>query len=78
MGERDIEKKVLDLAIPKYDPRVEEHREVAALGATAREEALAFLTETELPPGIGTRRRDVRKRLKPLLKQIDAIVKKLI
>jgi hypothetical protein len=71
MGERDIEKKVLDLPIPRFDGKDPQHKELARLGAQARSEVAALLKNQELPPSLARRRAMVRKAIEHTLTQID-------
>jgi hypothetical protein len=78
MGERDIEKKVLDLAFPIYDGSEKTHRDLARLAAEARNRIGTLLTDPVFPSSLALRRKWVRTKLKDLLDQIDEIVQDLI
>ncbi len=78
MGERDIEKKVLEVPIPAFDSGIESHRELAALGARAQGEADHFVAATELPSSLAKRRALVRTALSKSLTEIDEIVGRLL
>jgi len=76
MGERDIEKKLLDLPIPEYNPRLAEHRELARLGRQATSEAAAAVTGAQFPAGAGLARQRgfVRVQVAETLAEIDKLV----
>ena len=74
MGERDIEKKVLELPIPVFDEKKANHRKLAALSAEAHRQAAAFVTATDLPNSLAKKRGMVREALCATIEQIDAIV----
>lgn len=78
LGERDIEKKVLEVPIPYFDARKLEHAEIARMGAEARGEALRLVTRGDLPASLARRRRLVRETLDNTMKRIDAAVKELL
>lgn len=74
-GERDIEKKILELPIPAFDPTSQIHLRIAELGARAADEAL----QLEVPEtrSLGRVRGFVRAKLCDALDEIDSLVKKL-
>lgn len=76
-GERDIEKKVLELPIPAYKPKDRTHARLVRLSAEARETAAAFVAATDLPKSLARQRAAVREQLKPILEQIDEIVREI-
>lgn len=78
MGERDIEKKVLDLPIPEYSPRITKHRELAALGASARERTGALIKLAEFPNFLPKQRGWVREQLKDVIYEIDRIATQML
>ena len=78
MGERDIEKKVLDLPFPEYNSKQAKHRDLADLGAQARVQAAKQVAKTTLPPSLAKRRAVIREYLGAIANEIDAIVKTLI
>lgn len=78
LGERDIEKKVLDLPIPRYNERNATHRNLAGLGARARTEAVAVAGAADFPTSLVKRRAIVRNGLASTLKEIDAIVREIL
>jgi len=88
-GERDIHKKPLEFPIPRYDPSNEVHRRLAELGKKASEIAQRILPQllslrgydkrlkergVLMPQEVATLRRDIRERLKDIIKQIDDLV----
>ncbi|MEN3331474.1 MAG: hypothetical protein V7641_839 [Blastocatellia bacterium] len=77
MGERDIEKKVLDLPIPPFNPNKSEHNDIVELGKRARLEAAAFVKKVSFPKSLGRRRAMVREAIVDTLQEIDMAVKKL-
>jgi hypothetical protein len=92
-GERDIHKKPLEFPIPKYNPDNEVHRRLAELGRKAGEIAERVLPEllsscgydeklrergALMPQEVATLRRDIRRRLKEILKQIDDLAIELL
>lgn len=78
MGERDIEKKVLELPIPRYDPSQEKHKAIARLSAQARHRAAKLILSSDFPRSLGQQRARVRGHMNDLLGDIDTIVKTLI
>jgi hypothetical protein len=92
-GERDISKKPLEFPIPRYDPSNEVHRKLAELGKKAGEIAQRILSQllsvrgydkrlkergVLTPQEVATLRRDIRERLKDIIKQIDDLVIELL
>ena len=92
-GERDIHKKPLEFPIPRYDPSNEIHRRLAELGKKASEVAQRILPQllsvrgydkrlkergVLMPQEVATLRRDIRERLKDVIKQIDDLVIELL
>ena len=80
MGERDIEKKVLELPIPLFDDRKPEHLALAKLGEEARKQAAIVIASAKLenwPGGLARRRAIIRKGLGDVLDRIDQAVKQL-
>lgn len=78
MGERDIEKKVLDLPLPEYKQSLAKHRDLARLGAEARNVVEELLSSSQLSSSVAKRRALVRNQIHDITKEIDAIVKSLI
>jgi len=74
MGERDIEKKVLELPIPFYDEKKREHRKLAELSAKAHCSAAAYIAATTLPDSLGKRRGMVREAVSETIDEIDTLV----
>ena len=78
LGERDIHKKVLDLPIPIFDPRIPQHRQLSELGKHARLEAASFIVSNTLPASLGRQRALVRKGVSETLSEINDLVGKLL
>lgn len=78
MGERDIEKKVLDLPFPLFNLETQKHRDLASLGAQAKTEAAAYVSSTSMPASLAKRRAMVRGHLGSIMGEIDNLVKTLI
>jgi len=80
LGERDVHKKVLELPIPTYDAESREHRNLAELGAKAREVAGAALNSPDFPAAtsLARKRAIVRKHLKGTLSEIDRLVRRIL
>lgn len=80
MGERDIEKKLLELPIPTYDHDNAKHRKLSELGAQAGVEAQKALRSDEFPvaSSLARQRGFIRIHLKSELKEIDKLVAALI
>ena len=80
MGERDIEKKVLELPIPLFDARKPEHAALATLGREARKAAAGAVEAAEAegwPGGLARRRAIVRSAISDVMGRIDEAVKAL-
>jgi hypothetical protein len=79
-GPRDIEKKVLDLPIPQFDPAQAEHQRLAELGKACSERVAAWLAAGG--PGktqsIGRLRGMVREMLKEELAEIDECTTRIL
>jgi SAM-dependent methyltransferase len=78
MGERDIEKKLLDLPIPRFKPEDSRHAALAQLGRQARERIRILLSHEGSPSSLARQRGWVREQLKNELAEIDQIVKKML
>lgn len=78
MGERDIEKKVLDLPVPIYSSKEILHQRLAELGSEAHNAAAGLSQSADLPSSLARRRGWMRKQLKGILTQIDEAVRALI
>lgn len=79
-GERDIEKKLLDLPIPIYDKNVREHRELAELGEKAHRQTSGIIKMERFPATgpLARQRGFVRTHLKQTLVEIDRLVRKIL
>ena len=78
MGERDIEKKVLELPIPIFDEKKPSHRKLAKLSAEAHRVAVDFIAATTLPGSLAKKRSMVREAVSETVEQIDALVAGLL
>jgi methylase of polypeptide subunit release factors len=80
LGERHIEKKLLDLPIPVYDAKVSAHRKLAELGEKARRDAAAAVKSSGFPSAtsLARQRAFVRQNLKATLGEIDRIVRTIL
>jgi hypothetical protein len=76
MGERDIEKKLLELPIPTFDHRNPKHNALADLGHSAWKKGKELVKSAEFPAGASTARQRgfVRVNLESELSQIDKLV----
>jgi len=79
LGERHIQKKLLELPIPMFDEAKAIHKRLAELGATAGAEALTALTCGRFPSGssLARQRGFMREHLSGLLGDIDKLVREL-
>ncbi len=79
-GERDIEKKVLELPIPKFELSNPLHAQIEGLGCSARIQIQRWLKDknNKLPTSLARQRALVRSLLKDTLDQIDELVVKLL
>lgn len=77
-GERDIEKKVLDLPIPLYRQASKDHARLVALSAEAHMAAAAFVAPATMQKSLARQRAAVRVHLKATLEEIDLIVRKIL
>jgi hypothetical protein len=77
MGERHVEKKLMDLPIPRFKPSDSGHQDLVHLGRRARERALKLLKPNEPPAALARQRGRFREHLKNELVEIDRIVKTL-
>ena len=78
MGERDIEKKVLELPIPVFDTRIPQHKLLADLGQRAQREATRYVASNTLPASLARQRALVRKAVSDILTEINDLVGKLL
>ncbi len=76
MGERDIEKKLLEIPIPTFDHETPKHNALAELGIAAWKAGKELVKSAEFPAGASTARQRgfIRANLKSELKQIDKLV----
>ena len=78
LGERDIEKKVLELPIPMFDAARKEHLVLVNLGERAEIAARNFLAENQIPKSLAGRRAVIRKAVAGTLTEINGLVEKLL
>jgi hypothetical protein len=80
LGERDIEKKLLDLAIPTYNAARPDHRKLAGLGERARQDAAGIVNSPDFPAAtsLARQRALVRRSLKQTLADIDQLVRGIL
>ena len=78
MGERDIEKKVLELPIPLFDEKKPHHRKLANLSTEAHRQAAHFTAATTMPDSLAKKRGMVREAVTDAIQEIDAIVEALL
>lgn len=80
LGERHIQKKLLELPIPTFDHENKAHTDIAKLGVQAREEAAKVIGSAEYPAdtSIARQRGFVRLNLKDTMKGIDKLVAVLL
>ena len=81
-GPRDIHKTILDVALPKFDPKNTTHTAIADLSKTCRDKATAYLDTAKLDANLlahtlGRHRLAIRKLLSAELSQIDTLFKSL-
>jgi hypothetical protein len=78
-GERDIHKKVLELPLPKFNPKNKMHMKLVELAKDAQEKASGLISELEQEyTGIGKIRQLVKAELSEEILKMDKIVRKLI
>jgi hypothetical protein len=78
MGERDIEKKVLDLRIPAFNSERKAHRRIAELGAQARSASQEIVSFGNFPERLARRRAFVRAEMQTLIDEINGHVFKIL
>lgn len=80
LGERDIEKKLLDVPIPIFDSGIALHRKLSELGHDAHRHAQTVISDQNFPAGgsLARQRACIRTALGETLAEIDAMVKKLL
>lgn len=81
-GPRDIHKTILDVALPKFDPKNATHMAIAQLGMECHVKASAYLDVEGAEPNLsahslGRHRLAIRELLNPELGGIDAHFKAL-
>ncbi len=78
-GERDIEKKVLELPIPKFNPENLAHRSLVGLARRCRSRVNSKLPELAKGlTGIGRIRQLVKEELEPEIEEIDNVVRRIL
>jgi hypothetical protein len=82
-GARHVHKKILDIYFPKFDPKDEIHKQIAAKSIVLHNHAEAYLRENppqhELTPiHLGRLRLAIKKHLSNEINEIDKLVKKII
>ncbi len=81
-GARDIHKKILEVPFPKFDRKDSNHLELADLGKKCHKKAQAFAEKEDYgslsPYHLGRARLAIKEHLKDEMKQIDALIKKLV
>jgi hypothetical protein len=78
LGERHIQKKLLELPIPTYNHEDRMHAQIAETGAAAREAAPEAVKSDKFPASLGRQRAFVRTHLQKELKEIDKLVATLL
>ncbi len=80
LGERDIEKKLLDVPIPTFDSGIALHRRLSELGEEAHRQAQSVISGQDFPAGgsLARQRACVRTALGEILEEIDSLVRNLL
>lgn len=80
LGERHIEKKLLDVPIPLFDSEDAAHLKLSELGGAAHQQAVAFVHDPNFPSGssLARQRAFIRIALADTLAEIDGLVKTLL
>lgn len=78
LGERDIEKKVLELPIPAFSGTNSSHLKLAKLGKEATQEASPIVQGLSETRSLGLKRKAVRESLSGIIQQIDLLVNKIL
>jgi hypothetical protein len=80
LGERDIEKKLLDVPIPTFDSGIALHRKVSELGHDAHRQAQAVISDQNFPAGgsLARQRACIRTALGEIMAEIDGLVRNLL
>ena len=77
-GERDIHKKILELAIPSFSTKDAAHKSLMKLAKQCHRKVSALLGKEEFPNSLARKRAYVRDKIASELLQIDKIVEKLL
>jgi hypothetical protein len=78
-GERDIHKKVLELPIPKFDPKNKLHKNLVELARICETKVKRKLPELSKDyTAIGKIRQMVKQELEPEIAKIDQLVKQIL
>lgn len=78
LGERHIEKKLMDLPIPNFKASDGKHRSLVHLGRQARLKATNLIKSGDLPTTLARQRGWIRAQLRKELEEIDGIVRGLL
>jgi hypothetical protein len=80
LGERDIEKKLLDVPILTFDSGIALHRKLSELGRAAHRQAQAAVSDLYFPAGasLARQRSYIRTALGETLAEIDVLVRELL
>jgi hypothetical protein len=80
LGERDIEKKLLDVPIPMFNSEISLHRKLSELGYDAHRQAQIVISDQNFPAdgSLARQRACVRTALGETMAEIDALVRKLL
>lgn len=80
LGERDIEKKLLDVPIPLFNAENAAHLKLSELGRVAHGQAAALIHDENFPSGssLARQRAFIRTALTDMLAEIDELVKTLL
>jgi hypothetical protein len=78
-GPRDIHKKVLEIPLPRFNPKNKKHTELVELAKQTREKAEKLVEDLEVKyTGIGKIRQLIKVELEAEILRIDKIVRELI
>lgn len=80
LGERDIEKKLLDVSLPLFNSENPIHKAISDLGSEAHRQAAALTRDPNFPSdsSLARQRAFVRTALSETLAEIDGLVRKLL
>lgn len=80
LGERHVEKKLLDVPIPTFDSATALHRKLSELGEKAHRQAQAVISGQDFPAGgsLARQRACIRTALGQTLTKIDGLVRNLL